>query len=63
MGANQAIPLVRQTVVSYAARPVESSPTLKRRLRLQIRASYRGEAAEQWLRACLQCLRVRKRRA
>jgi len=60
MGANQAIALVRQTVVSHTART--TSAPLERRLRLQIRASYRGVAAEQWLRACLQCLRVRKPR-
>ena len=59
MGANQAIALMRQTIM-YTART--TSAPLERRVRLQIRASYHGVAAEQWLRACLHCLRVRKRR-
>jgi len=60
MGANQAIALMRQTIMSHTART--TSAPLERRVRLQIRASYHGVAAEQWLRACLHCLRVRKRR-
>lgn len=66
MGANVVHPAscVRDISFSRDHPPVTPSTSLEQQIRLQIIASYRGQAAEQWLRACLKCLRrLRVRRS
>ena len=44
-------------LVLNAFSPPSPVARLEQQIRRQIRASYRGHAAEEWLRACLWCLR------
>jgi hypothetical protein len=59
MGTDPVKPLVKARAgVASTARPFRA--LLEQQIRHKVRNCYRGAAAEEWLRACLRCLRKRR---